>query len=142
VRFARRFVLLVPLGMALVGMSATGGRYGGDPFFDEIQGIYDEIGEGLPAGYVLPLPQELDDQRTDIEASGLFDIVEMRQYDWEVTYQAESYINLLNTFSGHIAMRDWQRDRLYGEIRRRLALRPDGRLRRHWGGVLPRRRKG
>lgn len=28
------------------------------------------------------------------------------------------------------------RDRLYGEIRRRLATRPDGRLRRHWGAVL------
>jgi len=33
-------------------------------------------------------------------------------------------------------MQDWQRDRLYGAIRRRLATRPDGRLRRHWGGVL------
>jgi hypothetical protein len=43
---------------------------------------------------------------------------------------------LLDTFSGHIAMADWQRDRLYGEIRRRLAARPDGQLRRHWGAVL------
>ena len=33
-------------------------------------------------------------------------------------------------------MEDWQRDRLYGEIRRRLADRPDGTLRRHWGAVL------
>jgi len=33
-------------------------------------------------------------------------------------------------------MAGWQRDRLYGEIRRRLAERPDGRLRRHWGAVL------
>jgi hypothetical protein len=30
----------------------------------------------------------------------------------------------------------WRRDRLYGEIRRRLALRPDGLVRRHWGAVL------
>jgi hypothetical protein len=29
-----------------------------------------------------------------------------------------------------------QRDRLYGEIRRRLAARPDGLVRRHWGAVL------
>jgi hypothetical protein len=43
---------------------------------------------------------------------------------------------LLDTFSGHIAMEQWQRDRLYGEIRRRLAERPDGTLRRHWGSVL------
>ncbi len=33
-------------------------------------------------------------------------------------------------------MAPWQRDRLYAEIRRRLAARPDGRLRRHWGAVL------
>lgn len=51
-------------------------------------------------------------------------------------YDAEGYIDLLNTFSGHIAMQDWQRDRLYGEIHRRLGNRPGGRLRRHWGGVL------
>jgi hypothetical protein len=29
-----------------------------------------------------------------------------------------------------------KRDRLYGEIRRRVALRPDGLLRRHWGALL------
>jgi hypothetical protein len=33
-------------------------------------------------------------------------------------------------------MAGWQRDRLYGEIRRRLAARPDGKVRRHWGAVL------
>jgi hypothetical protein len=38
-------------------------------------------------------------------------------------------------------MAPWQRERLYGEIRRRLALRPDGLLRRHWGGVLHMARK-
>lgn len=57
-------------------------------------------------------------------------------FDWEIRYTAESYIRLLDTFSGHIAMADWQRDRLYGEIRRRLADRPDGELRRHWGAML------
>lgn len=33
-------------------------------------------------------------------------------------------------------MTDWQRDTLYGEIRRRLAQCPDGLLRRHGGAVL------
>jgi hypothetical protein len=59
-----------------------------------------------------------------------------RQFDWTVSYPAEEYIGLLDTFSAHIAMAPWQRDRLYGEIRRRLAARPDGRLLRHWGAVL------
>ncbi len=60
----------------------------------------------------------------------------MTQFDWEVTYDAESYIDLLETFSGHIAMQPWQRERLYAEIRRRLAERPGGRVRRHWGAAL------
>jgi SAM-dependent methyltransferase len=110
--------------------------YDGDPFFEELQEVYDEIGEALPPGAITPRPQELDDDRADIEASGSFEVVEIGQYDWETVYTADGYIDLLNTFSGHIAMEPWQRDRLYGEIRRRLAARPDGRLRRHWGGVL------
>ena len=60
----------------------------------------------------------------------------VRHVDWETTYDADGYLALLDTFSGHIAMAPAARERLYGEIRRRLALRPDGRLRRHWGAVL------
>lgn len=108
----------------------------GDPFFEELQDVYDDIGEPLPQGATVPRPQELDDDRDEIEASGLFDVVDVAQYDWATVHDADGYIDLLNTFSGHIAMQDWQRDRLFGEIRRRLGERPDGLVRRHWGGVL------
>jgi SAM-dependent methyltransferase len=108
----------------------------GDPFFDEIQAVYDEIGEGLPGDFVQPRPGSLPDQRADVEASGRFEVVAISQYDWERVYTAEEYIELLTTFSGHIAMAEWQRDRLFTFIRERLAERPDGTLRRHWGGVL------
>ncbi len=108
----------------------------GDPFFTDLQDVYDEIGEGLPADATFPRPGELPDRREEIEASGLFDVVDVRHYDWEIAYDADGYMDLLNTFSGHIVMETWQRDRLYTEIRRRLAARPDGRLRRHWGAVL------
>jgi SAM-dependent methyltransferase len=109
---------------------------GGDPFFREIQPVYEEIGEGLAPGAQHPRPGELADDRAAIERSGLFDQIEIRHFDWEVVYDAESYIELLQTFSGHIAMTDVQQERLYGEIRSRLAARPDRRLRRHWGAVL------
>ncbi len=108
----------------------------GDRFFGDLQEVYEEIGSGLPANASWPSPGELADFADDIERTGLFAMVLIRQYDWERVYDAEEYIALLNTFSNHIAMQPWQRDRLYGEIRRRLALRPDGRLRRHWGSVL------
>jgi SAM-dependent methyltransferase len=113
---------------------------GGDPFFREIQDVYDEIGEGwpadLPAAAKFPQLDDLPDQRAEIAATGLFSDAVVRRFDWEISYTADEYIQLLDTFSSHIAMAPWQRDRLYGEIRRRLASRPDGRLRRHWGAVL------
>jgi hypothetical protein len=109
---------------------------GGDPFFAEIQEIYDEIGEGLPDDAVYLRPGELPEEAAEIEATGLFEDVQVRHFDWEISYDADGYIGLLDTFSGHIAMESWQRDRLYAEIRRRLAGRPDGRLRRHWGAAL------
>ena len=109
---------------------------GGDPFFRELQGVYDEIGEGVPPGTDFPTPDTLAGHGAEIEATGLFGDVAIRRFDWEISYTAEAYIRLLGTFSGHIAMAEWQRRRLYGEIRRRLAQRPDGRVRRHWGAVL------
>ena len=136
VRYHRAAAVLEPRGHLAFWDASHVIPYDGDPFFEELQDVYDEIGESLPPDVPLPRPQELVDKRDEIEASGLFEVVDIVQYDWELAYDAERYIDLLNTFSGHIAMDDWQRDRLYGEIRRRLATRPDGRLRRHWGGVL------
>jgi hypothetical protein len=109
---------------------------GGDSFFADIQPVYDEIGEGDPPGAAWPPPGELPDRAAEIEGSGWFEQVAVRRFDWEVSYSAEEYIRLLDTFSGHIAMDAWKRDRLDSEIRRLLGARRDGRLRRHWGAVL------
>jgi SAM-dependent methyltransferase len=136
VRYSKAAAVLRPRGYLALWGAGHVIPYDGDPFFEEIQEVYDEIGEGLSPGWVTPRPSELHDDSQEIEASGYFEVLEVRQYDWETVHDAESYIDLLNTFSGHITMAPWQRDRLYGEIRRRLAERKDGRLRRHWGGVL------
>ena len=109
---------------------------GGDTFFRDIQDVYDEIGEGQPPGTAWPQPGQLPDDTAEIGGSGLFEPVAVRHFDWEISYTAEEYIRLLDTFSGHIAMDAWKRDRLYGEIRRRLCERRSGRVRRHWGAVL------
>jgi SAM-dependent methyltransferase len=109
---------------------------GGDRFFHELQDVYDEINEGLPLGTQFPAADELPDERAEIAATGLFTDTKIRRFGWETEYTADEYIRLLDTFSGHIAMAQWQRDRLYGEIRRRLGERPGGRLSRGWGAVL------
>ena len=108
----------------------------GDRFVEDTQEVHEEMGESVPPGTPLPRPQELPDERADVEASSCFDVVDIRQFDRETVHDAEQYIDLLETVSGHIAVQDWQRDRLHTEIRRRLARRPDGLVRRHWGCVL------
>jgi SAM-dependent methyltransferase len=136
VRYRRAWELLRPGGHLAFWSAAHVFPDGGDPFFAEIQDVYDEIGEGLPGGATRPRPGDLDDSRAEITESGFFEDVAVRHFDWEVSYDAAEYLRLLDTFSGHIAMEAWQRELLYAEIRRQLAQRPDGRLRRHWGAVL------
>ena len=137
VRYQKAWEVLAPGGHLAFWAAEHVFAADGDPIFDELQLVYDEIGSPHPPGKPpRPRPGELPDSRAEIEASGLFGDVVTRQFDWEISYPADEYIRLLDTFSSHIAMAPWQRDRLYGEIRRRLAARPDGRLRRHWGAVL------
>jgi SAM-dependent methyltransferase len=137
VRYRKAWSLLRPGGhLAFWDAVHVVPESGGDPFFAQIQDVYDEIGSGMPADWVSPTPATLPDRKAEIEASGLFADVAVRRFDWEIRYSADEYIRLLETFSSNLSMAPWQRDRLYGEIRRRLALRPDGLLRRHWGSVL------
>lgn len=136
VRYRRAWEVLRPRGHLAFWRASHVFPDGGDPFFDEIQEVYDEIGEGLPDGATWPRPGDLPEERGDIEASGLFDVLLVQHLDWEVAYDAESYLALLGTFSGHLTMKAWQRRRLASEVRRRLAVRPDGLVRRRWGTVL------
>lgn len=136
IRYLAAARALLPGGHLAIWTATHVFPVGGDPFFDEIQEVYVAIGEGDPAGVPRPRPGELPDLRAEIEASGLFDVVAVEQLGWTVDYDADGYLRLLSTFSGHIAMERERRERLFGEIRRRLARRPDGRLRRGWGAVL------
>jgi SAM-dependent methyltransferase len=109
---------------------------GFDPFFSEIQEVYDAIGESQPGEWPPPPPTEVPDDAAEIEASGLFEDVYVRRYVWCVSYSAEEYVALLNTFSGHIDMDAAKREHLYREIRRRIGQRPDPRVQRDWSAIL------
>lgn len=110
---------------------------GFDPFFTEIQQVYEALGEERVEPWPPPRPEEhADATAAEFEDSGRFTVAGVRRYVWALRYTAEEYIALLDTFSGHIAMEPDRRARLYREIRRRLAARADGRLTRHWSAVL------
>jgi SAM-dependent methyltransferase len=105
-----------------------------DPFFREIQKAYEAIGEDTIVHW--PRPEEVLDLRDEIEATGLFGEFESRRYVWELIYTADEYIDLLNTFSGHIALEPEKREYLYRKVREGIEARPDPRVRRHWLAIL------
>lgn len=137
VRYAKAAALLPPGGHLAVWGAEHAFPEGFDPFFTEIQRVYDELGAGDGAPWPPPRPEEHPDRvAAELADSGLFEVVGVRRHVWALRYTAEEYLALLGTFSGHIAMGPAVRARLFAEVRRRLAARPDGRLTRHWLTVL------
>jgi SAM-dependent methyltransferase len=136
VRYEQAHRLLRPGGHLAFWSAAHAFPDGFDPFFTEIQDVYDEIGESYEDGWPPPRPEDVADDAAEIEATGLFEDVRIRRYVWARHYTAEEYLALLDTFSGHVAMERATRERLYAEIRKRIAARADARVLRHWFAVL------
>jgi SAM-dependent methyltransferase len=135
-RYRKAHRLLRPGGHLAFWSALHAFPAGFDPFFAEIQEVYEAIGEGHPGEWPPPPPDDIPDDRAEIEASGMFEDVEVRRYLWERSYTADDYIALLDTFSGHIAMATSKREHLYTEIRQRISQRPERRVRRHWCAIL------
>ncbi|MEV4579499.1 methyltransferase domain-containing protein [Nonomuraea jabiensis] len=137
VKYAKAAALLAPGGHLAVWNADHAMPVGFDPFFTEIQKVYEEIGEGHDGPWPPPPPEDQSDpMASEFDASGHFTVIGTKLYVWSLRYTADEYIALLDTFSGHIAMEPAKKEHLYQEIRRYLAARPDGRLTRHWSAVL------
>jgi protein-L-isoaspartate O-methyltransferase len=92
----------------------------GDAFFEDVQDAYERAGEGRAP----PLrPDDAGDLSDEFVASGRFDAAAVRRYLYEVEYTADAYIDVLNTYSGHIAMEPATREQLYDDIRRLIGQR-------------------
>ncbi|MFC4532789.1 class I SAM-dependent methyltransferase [Sphaerisporangium dianthi] len=137
VKYAKAAAVLPPGGHLAVWNADHAFPVGFDPFFTEIQKVYDAMGEGDGSAWPPARPEDRPEPTAaEFESSGLFDVVGTRRHVWALSYTAEEYIALLDTFSGHIAMEPAKREHLYGQVRRLLASREDGRLTRHWWAVL------
>jgi SAM-dependent methyltransferase len=141
-RYRKAHELLRPGGHLAFWSALHAFPEGFDPFFTEIQEVYDAIGESYTGAWPPPLPEQTPDASREIAASGLFDDLHVRRYVWERHYTADEYIALLDTFSGHLAMEASKREHLYREIRDRIERRPERRVRRHWYAVLHVARRG
>ena len=110
----------------------------GDRFFAEVQEDYEAVVPDDPktkAGGP-SRPETIADLSAEIDASGRFRNVAARRYVWDVTYTADDYIALLDTYSGHRAMDETTRERLYQRIRRRIDGRPGGTVRKTYLALL------
>jgi SAM-dependent methyltransferase len=136
IRYRKAYKLLRPAGHIAFWSAQHAFPVDYDPFFAEIQEVYDAIGENRPGEWPPPTPDRVADDAAEIEATGLFEGINVRRYVWESEYSAEEYIALLDTFSGHITMERPKRERLYAEIRHRIGRRTPPSVRRHWNAIL------
>ncbi len=87
-------------------------------FFEAVQKIYQQV---LPAKdqntKSLPWPEEVPETITaEINQTKLFSQVTVQRYPFTISYDAESYLQLLNTYSDHKALETQQRIRLFNGI--------------------------
>ena len=88
--------LLRPTGMlALWGM----GNVRGDSFFDEVRGIYDELGVSRGGDGGWRRPDGTPREAAAIEESGLFGPVEIHRYPRDITYTRDHYLQLVASHS-------------------------------------------
>ena len=88
----------------------------------EAREIWDHKYEGPPRAHEVP------DRTGEIESSGLFEAVIRRNYRWDETYDAEGYLRVLNTYSGHRSLSDDARERLFRGIADLIDHRFGGRI--------------
>src|SRR5919199_98670 len=129
VKYTKPARLLRPGGALAVAETDHVQVEGGDPFWAEVQADYDAV---VPSedNRPPPRPEEVGDLRAEIQATGLFDGVEVRRYLADVTYTAEEYIGVLDTYSPNRAMEPAKRERLFELIRRRVEASPGGMVRK------------
>ncbi|MDE3189584.1 MAG: class I SAM-dependent methyltransferase [Acidobacteriota bacterium] len=90
---------------------------GADPFFLEAQADYAAVGRGgNPPGP----PEAVEAFGEEMAASGFFELVAERRYQWDVEYTADEYVALIGTYSENIAMPERTRRELFDRLRARI----------------------
>jgi hypothetical protein len=108
---------------------------GGDAFWVDVQKDYDAVvpsDENAPP----PAPEDVPDLSAEVDGGGVFRTIAARRYLWEVNYDADQYIAVLDTYSGHRTLDESTRLDLYYRIRRRIEARPQRSVRKTYLAAL------
>jgi SAM-dependent methyltransferase len=137
-RYERAASLLRADGMLAVVTTEHVLPEDGDSFFADVQADYEAVTPEDPKtkeGGPRP-PEAVPDLSAELEASARFRPTATRRYVYDITYTADSYIALLETYSGHRALDEQRRTRLFELIRARIASRPGGEVRKSYLAIL------
>jgi SAM-dependent methyltransferase len=109
-----------------------------DGFVQSVQRVYQQVVpemaqkfSGLPYPDTTPLPA-----RDQITQTGLFGGVTVRKYSWEQEYTSHAYLDLLNTYSDHLALKPETRSRLFVGIQDHIDSQFGGRILKEYLTVL------
>ena len=103
VRLARVWDALRP-GGTLATVTTSHVRGGTVPFFAEAQACYRRWDPATPADERLLDVAEIPPARDEIDDSDRFEPARRFRYSAEITYSAQSYLDVLMTYSGHRAL--------------------------------------
>ncbi len=96
---------------------------GTSQFFVDVQECYERWDPSTPPNLRL---SKAEDIPREFDESDLFGEPEFFRYEWERAYDTEAYVDLLRTYSNHIALPT--RDELIADIRQLIDTRHGGRV--------------
>ena len=128
-RYAKAAALLRPGGSLVFITSQHALPPGFDTFFADIQDCYEAIGVAR-LSWPPPPPDQVPDSREEIEQSGFFLDARAARYLSVHEFTADEHVTLMSTASDHRLMEPAKRDQLFSQMRRLIAARPGGRIRK------------
>jgi SAM-dependent methyltransferase len=131
-RYAKPLALLTPGGALAVVHGHHVLPSDGDRFFAEAQDDYDAAMPHPDNAPPPPPDQIVDAWQAEFEFSRAFERIESRHHLQPLVYTADEYVDLLGTFSDHIAQPPEEREELFGRLHARIAARPGGTVTKHF----------
>lgn len=112
-------------------------------FFERVQDCYERWDPATPPGLRLAPASAIPPVTDEVDASPFFELPAHIRFEQDIHYSAEAYLDVLLTYSGHIALRDEARTGLLDCIRGLISGEFGGRITKRylWEMRLARRRR-
>lgn len=106
-------------------------------FFEAVDDVYRSHAPQLARDNPLTWPDDVQPTvQKEIEQTGLFGPVTVRRYCWDISYDAASYIQLLNTYSDRRSLEPETRARLFAGISDLIDTRYQGQITKGYMAML------